>query len=104
MCPELNKSVVGEIIGKTFRGKFVRNGHFIWVEEGGKISHLGVAMIARLKSVDDAGQLSHSGSSNTILISGGSQDFNKGDLGSARDKTIEIAQNAVGNSARIIKR
>lgn len=103
MCPELNQTVAEELLKKAFKAKFVRSGTIVWVEEDRKISHLGVAMLAGFKDVDDAGQFSHSGNNKTIQILGSSRDFSKESKGPARDETIKVTQKIVGNSAKIVK-
>ena len=105
MCPELNPVTVGKVIRKNWKGKFVRSGGVIWIDEGRNLSHGDLAMMAGFKVVDDAGQISRRpGINNSISISGSSRDFDKRGESSARNETIEIAQKALGNSAKIIKR
>ena len=100
MAPELDPGVAKEITQRKSEGKFVRKGDSIWVEELSWIKHINIAEEAGFDSVDDAG-LFMAPTDNALHFLGTSQGFNTRKDGPEREKTVEIAQKAVGKSVKV---
>ena len=108
MAPEFKPGVAEDIAGRNSRGKFVRNGGVIWVEEK-PMGHREIAKDAGFINdghfvVDDAGQFRATvNDTNTIGFYGDSLGFGTKTDGPARDETIKIAQETAGDSVNIRK-